>query len=221
MGCVCVGGPVVAFLGSIQSIYATPAVVLCYRAKNGKVASITTVLDTKRKGLICCKPPPKGANGLPFGTHFAQFRLSLVTLAGRWGSRLAARRTSHSVLLCACTSENTALAPCSALSQRTKNANTRAMRLLQAQARQKIVKRQCNSSGTGKGLATGCGYLPAWFSLASLRNRLRALPAFCSQEVSFALSLNVSGCRIRKQVRSRAVRSPFVCMHCWRSEWLH
>ena len=189
-------------------------VVHCYRAKNSKAASISAVLDTKRTGLTYCRPPAIGAIGLPSGTA-----LLIPT-------RLAARRTLCCLLLCACTFESTALAPSSALSQRTKNANTRAggeqaMRLLQALAGQKIVEKERSSSGTGKGLSTGCGYLPEWFSLALLPNRQHALPAFCSREVSFALSLNVSCCRIRKQVRSGAVRSPFTCIRCWRLEKLH
>lgn len=67
------------------------------------------------------------------------------------------------------------------------------MRLLQALAGQKIVGRQCSSSGTGKVLSTSWGYLPVCFSLALLPNRLHSVPAFCLQEVSFALSLNMAG----------------------------
>lgn len=118
--------------------------------------------------------------------------------------------------------ENTARAPSSALSQRTKNANTRAageraMRPLQALAGQKAAERQCSSSGRGKGgkgLAIAWGHLPAGSSLALLPNRPHASPAFCSREVSFALSLNSPGREIGKWVRSGAVRSPFACVSC-------
>lgn len=50
--------------------------------------------NAKRKGLVCCKTPQKGANDLPFGTGLAQSHPSLMSCQ-RWGSCLAAQRTSQ------------------------------------------------------------------------------------------------------------------------------